>query len=538
VILSDAPPAPSWVNSGSEPSRGLDLLGLRLPVQTIGNKLLNGVTTVTPTLRYLSFRAWIAYSFAQSRSPNDPKRFREFALRVEAAIAYGNLLHNLEKLGILGSPEGKELINSGVSPLPLKELVKQLGVNIYGGPSDQLGLTMSTDTGVPALTRERGLKLAEVLDSRVSQCDLGRRFAQGETIDYADRSELEEFGLHVDSEDIPDDEIELLISFVVPEAPLPEERPRLASYSLLLQLANSLHRRPTEDDLFKAALNPEETIPSALHPILDGWLRYLIRDLLAVSHEAVLRQITDAIERVDPHGSAIESDEVIKGLLGHVGDHSEALRDVGLVQIDESPLDLSFQQFYERVQNLAAEQRRQADGLCRWQSPLDELKLIKIVRTSGIGALALLPLAWLLAAERAAPEQANGDGVLDALSHQGWARIGLKQVVIPAIRQFLKEEWTFQEVMAALAHRSVDQHLRVSWSRLSQEPKRDVAVMTGDGQRWTFRKRFNSGRTLSRLDRAVAWIEQLGLLDETGLTPKGVSVLTKAVATLEGGVNV
>lgn len=537
MTLSDSPPAPSWVDSGSKPARGLDLLGLRLPVQTIGNKLLNGVTTITPLVRYLSFRTWISYCYAQSRSPNDSRPFLDYASRVEAAIAYGNLLHNLDKIGILGATEGRDLVNSGVSPLPLKALVKQLGVNIYGGPCDQLGLTKSTDTGVPALTRERGLVLAELLNSRLSQCDLGRRFAQGEIIDHASRSELEEFGLYIDSDNIPDDETELLISFVVPEAPLPKERPRLASYGLLLHLANTLRRNPTEDDLFKAALNPEDTVPSELRPILDGWLRYLIRDLLAVSHEAVLQQITDLIERVVPNGTAIDADEVIKGLLAHVDDHKEALRDAGLVQLGESPLDLSFQQFYERVQKLTAEQRTQVDGLSRWQGQLNELKLIKIVRSSGVGVLAVLPLAWLLSTERAVPGQVEDDGVFDALSHLGWARIGLKQVVIPSIRQFLREEWTLQEVITALARRSVDQHLRVSWSRLSQDPKRDVAVMTSDGQRWSYRKRFNAGRTASRLDRAIGWLGQLGLLNDSGLSPKGMIALTRCVETLADGVS-
>ena len=40
--------APTWVSSGAVITGGLDLLGLRLPVQFIGGTLLDGVTTVTP----------------------------------------------------------------------------------------------------------------------------------------------------------------------------------------------------------------------------------------------------------------------------------------------------------------------------------------------------------------------------------------------------------------------------------------------------------------------------------------------------------
>ena len=48
MAVPDSLQAPSWINSGATVTGGLDLLGLRLPVQTIGGSLLDGVTTVTP----------------------------------------------------------------------------------------------------------------------------------------------------------------------------------------------------------------------------------------------------------------------------------------------------------------------------------------------------------------------------------------------------------------------------------------------------------------------------------------------------------
>jgi hypothetical protein len=49
-----AQPAPDWISFEADKSEGLDLLGLRAPVQHIGNQRFDGVTTVTPKLRYLS----------------------------------------------------------------------------------------------------------------------------------------------------------------------------------------------------------------------------------------------------------------------------------------------------------------------------------------------------------------------------------------------------------------------------------------------------------------------------------------------------
>jgi hypothetical protein len=60
-------------------TQGLDLLGLRGPVQQIGNGLLNGLTSVTPKLRYLSVLSWIVWRYAEARLPDDDNAFTEFA---------------------------------------------------------------------------------------------------------------------------------------------------------------------------------------------------------------------------------------------------------------------------------------------------------------------------------------------------------------------------------------------------------------------------------------------------------------------------
>jgi hypothetical protein len=54
-------PAPDWIIFDANKTQGLDLLGLRAPAQEIGNSLLNGLTSVTPKLRYLSVLSWIVW---------------------------------------------------------------------------------------------------------------------------------------------------------------------------------------------------------------------------------------------------------------------------------------------------------------------------------------------------------------------------------------------------------------------------------------------------------------------------------------------
>ena len=71
--------APDWVSFGAEKTDGLDLLGLRAPVQRIGNDLFDGITTVTPKVRYLSVLTWIMHRYSQARLPNGWAQFFRFA---------------------------------------------------------------------------------------------------------------------------------------------------------------------------------------------------------------------------------------------------------------------------------------------------------------------------------------------------------------------------------------------------------------------------------------------------------------------------
>jgi hypothetical protein len=533
MSLPSSRPEPSWVDSGAALINGLDLLGLRLPVQNIGNSLINGVTTITPLVRYLSFRAWIIHVYVQARMPNRWKSFREFASRVEAAVALGNVLVNPAAVNVIGADEARELVNSGADPLPLKALVKQLAVNIYGNPFEQLGLKNPDKTEVPGLSTERGFPLAQQVYGRLTSCRLGQELAKGAPLDYAERAGLEEFGALASVTDIPGTERDLLVSAILPERPSGKERPRLATYAALLFLADSLGRAPNEKDLFAAAVSSAGALPEELHTVLDGWVKYCVRDLVAAAHEAALRAVIDVLEDLQSEpGASVPAGEVIRDLVGRVSEHGEALRDLGILAPGESPLDLSFRQVFERVEKLTAEGLSNHHGLRSWQGRLQEVATYGTALSSDAGAVAVLPVAWALAVRRAESGVSSDIEDFQLLSQQGWARVGLREVIIPSVQTFLREDRSYGLVMADLARRTVEQHLRISWTRMAADPRRDVAVLTSDGERWSYRKAFNAGRTASRIHQAVGWLRQLGLVDERGLTAVGRAALARSLDTL------
>jgi len=137
-------------------------------------------------------------------------------------------------------------------------------------------------------------------------------------------------------------------------------------------------------------------------------------------------------------------------------------------------------------------------------------------------------VAWILAAERVA-ELDEEDGPLRILSEFGEWRLGLSQVVIPGVASMLGRGISVEQACYELAERTVRQHLRVAWARLGARPGHDVSVVWAEGDSLWRRGEFVPGRTESRLDQAIGWLGQLGLVvDGRGLTATGAEALARA----------
>lgn len=532
--LPQSRPFPTWVDIGATENRGLDLLGLRLPVQVLGGTLFDGVTTITPSIRYLSFRAWIIHLYLQHRLPDSWKDFERFASRIEAAIAYGNLLLGAKARGALGSDKASELLATGIDALPLTNLVKQPAISIYGAPSEQLGISFSDDSEVRGLTTERGVPLAQLIARQMEGCMLGRAFATGTERETASRAELEEFGALVSPTSVSEAERDLLATLLIPNSPLPREVPRSRFYTSLLWLAAQAGRSVREFDLFEFAASPAVQVPPSLRATRDGWLRYGVRDAIAVAHEAVLHEIVDAVATLRAQSDAsVPGEEAIRTLVAQEEDHQEALRSLALMRGEESPSRMSFREIYDRIRESTSQESREERGIRRWSGVLSEANLMKTALNTGPGALAILPVTWAVAVHRVEPGLLQNEEELQILSREGWARIGLRQVVEPGVRRFLREDWAFRDVMMDLGFRTVDQHLRVAWARMAQDAKHDVALLMSDAGRWGARgRKFTPQRTASRVEEAISWLTQLRLIDEQGPTSAGRRILERSLATL------
>jgi len=533
-------PAPDWVSFEAAKTNGLDLLGLRAPVQAIGNELINGVTTVTPKLRYFSVITWIIWRYAKARLPDDWAPFSRFAAAQEAVVVIANLLNDRNIRSMVGADKAGQLVDANRKTFPLEPLVQNIAFNIYATSSRQLGLTHQIDgSDILGLTKERGFRLATAFDSIVNKSSYGARLSKDPAIERVSRDDLEELSDKISLDRIPHDERQLLTEALIPSETIDPkdagERRRRESYTLLLWLSSKKASAIDEYDLFDAAREIPRDVPNVLRNTLDGWLDYIIRDVLAVAHETVFEAVLHQVDTSSAaRGAPATAADVIAALLNAVDEHNDILRRVGLFGKAESIQKMSFHKFLQKIQGACKNNENTENGLKRWRAGLSEIELYDNSLDAGAAAAALLPAAWCLAAERIAPSrQATSAHRQKVMAIGDIFQIGLANVVLPKIDEFLRDNRSLLEVMAELVTRTVQQHLRVAWTRMSAPRGKDVSVLIADVEAWSRNNTFRSGRTDSRLGVAIGWLEQLSLVNENGITKEGQRVLDQSIRSLE-----
>lgn len=244
----------------------------------------------------------------------------------------------------------------------------------------------------------------------------------------------------------------------MPDQPVEEaERRRLASYTLLLWLAREKQAFVEEADAFIAAQERSPVLPTSLHAITDGWLGYVVRDLLAVCHEAVFDAVMREVEGVtEARKSPALACEVVAALVQGTREKDEALRELKILKKGESITTFSFEIVHERIKPACSNQLEVSNGLRRWNGGLNETVLYKLAQTSREAAIALLPVAWSLVAQRIDPKSETTPLQRDILHVGDIYQIGIFEVVLPKVAEFIEQKRSFLEVTA--------EHLRVAWT--------------------------------------------------------------------------
>jgi hypothetical protein len=259
----------------------------------------------------------------------------------------------------------------------LKKLAQNIAFNAYISSTRQLHMTRLTDSGFNGLVNERGVPLAKEFDKIIQQSSYGPRLAKKPRLDAILRSDLQELSEDVSLAAIPPGERELLIDALMPREPIDiPERSRLANYAFLLWLSAAKQALVNEEDVFEAGQVIPDGLPDCLSQTADGWLEYVIRDLLAVTHEAVFGAVMRRVDimSADRQSPAISA-EVLAALVAEPAEKDEVLRELRILKSGESVSTVSFRTVRDRVQRLCRKQDEVANGLKRWNGGLSETVL-------------------------------------------------------------------------------------------------------------------------------------------------------------------
>jgi len=303
------------------------------------------------------------------------------------------------------------------------------------------------------------------------------------------------------------------------------------TYRLLLELAVVKRRQPKPDDIFEMAVQAQRArIVGAFSACLDGWMLYLVRDMIAASHEAVLQSVVDALSM--RNGEPEQADSVLQELLTKDGELEKPLHDLGLLPSGKTPVDKPLSRLADLVRDATTPK---SGNLPRWDGKLQELAVIRSALNAGAGSPIVLPVTWLLVRERVGDLSRVPQTMEGLLSYQGFWRMGISSVILPGLEDMLRRGTTIRNAAYELTVRTVSHHLNVAWGRLRSDPRRDVSVIAADGNLWSQHNTFRAGRTASRLPQAISWLRQLGLIDSNGCTTDGGEVLHQsAVPSLVG----
>ena len=528
--LAVDPGMPELVVSEAADVSGLDLLGLRAPAEAVANSLMNGVTTVTPALRYFSLRCWLIHRYLDLGGLKSWPAFSAFAAKAEAAIAYASQLVEDHTSGVFGRNGAATAVSQANGVLPLRRLTKILAVEVYAGSSEALGLGEGAGA-VPTLTIERGVLLARSFGALLENDNVLKTISATEEEQLVDCAHLVELGRGFTLARPSEPECQVLIDAIMPKVPregaLQSELHRIASYCLLLHLSKTLGRELNEVDVFAAVSQQILTeIPEELHSICDGWVQFAVRDLLVLTHEAAVSNVLRQLSQLPGSEKRQSAQEVISGLVSQNLD--SGLSGLGLsVRADQPICDLCV------AVRAALGQTVEVRGLLRWAGSLSESLLFeKASWLQAADGLGLLPISWMIAAGRLEPGIRDNKPGFEFDTQAGVYRIGVRAVVRPKVNSWSTSSETIREVTAWLVHRSVDQHLRIAWSRLALEPYKDVGLIRSDGDDWVYQKDFYPGRATSRIYQAINWLRQLSLIDEAGITAAGSELLQSGLATL------
>jgi hypothetical protein len=475
---------------------------------------------------------WI---YAKWGLPKSEKTYKSFVERVESAFALSNLVIDNNMSGIIGSRKGKRIVEKDDKDVKLVNLTANKGYAIYTNASFQLGISEDNSSFIPTLSKERGEALAKEFDSKISDTKFYSKFKKDYKTDSLKFTDLEELGKIIRVDKIPSSEIDVLFQCLFPQDAIEgqvNENYRIASYSLLLEITQTKKSIPYGNDFFRYIISTKSHPDSFIEHVRNGWLMYLMRDMLAVVYEKTFKYIHSIVKEEEPF--SIDEDLIAQKILSDTDESIEILKELDIINQERSYEKLTFGTLKDRIDPLLSS-KRVSEGLIRWGGDINEVSLINIAKEHDNVAV-LIPITWIIIYNRIQNVLDNTQkNDLVSLISRTANHMSFVDSILPVIKGYLENNTPIADVLDYAIHSTIDQHFLIAWERFATDSK-NVAMIVREGNSIRKRLDFNAGQTQSRLEQAIGWLKQLRLIDERGITSKGERVL-KANLKILGRIN-
>jgi hypothetical protein len=496
---------PEWTEQLQK--RGLDPLGMQNAGVALYQQLLPGISNVTLRMRYYGLYCWLSDAYARLSGSTDPDEWRRWVRRCEAVYALA-ASHADNEAGVAGVEWAAEVLKDTDGEVDFADATLTTGQRLYlrqpmgvfgGAYSSQLvemGLMKAgADHTILVRTPELGLSAARAFSREIGP---DAETLLTDTIKDATigRKGLEELFTALPSALDPErDEAELYREVLFGERGDEKGRSRRASLLLILRIARHLSARPAPDEvrwiLFEGTL---QHLPPNLEAQRVRWEAYQAHDLLQLAFAGLLRWALDRL-----------------------GEREAELDLTGLAAVSLS--DLAAAQCLPQVSSWSdwIEANRDQPDYRSAAQALGRTAPSGVIGADSIrGSLAII--AGLQA--RAAVRLDLQNEILDSFPISEFARS------IRTEFAFL-DGWAGRPVRDVVSTLLTDRILRRHiWVAMQKFRRRDYTFLfeANDGL-LRLRSKYSPVLTTPRLGPAITFLEDVGLLDEQGVTARGAALL-------------
>lgn len=500
---------PQWTEKADK--RGLDPLGMQNSGVLLYQSLLPGISNVTLRMRYYGFYCWISETYAHHNASSGFEAWRNWVRCAEALYA---LISAQAGEGGVGGVDwanrrlaGDEQVidfaaAASTDPSQQRYLRQSLGVfgGAYYSQMAEMGLFTQNRHGIQVATRDLGKRAAGLFESAIGR-DLAKLLRQKIADARVTAHELDRLAPIAPSQIAVESEerafYEALL-FARETAGADGAQSRSGTLLLVLETARAMAALPAPEDVrWRLFDPPQKALPDRLEAQRLKWEAYQCQDLMQVAAAALLAW---AIAIINEEGRGRTLPEIRAEVTAHL----------------EAQADHDFAGSW-RDRRLAIN----ADTFA-FQDAWDELTSARgATADKAITAIMLMAALHQRLADRpdladAAARGLPGRGTAHSLRTElAWFESGEGAGVVERITDYMIE-------------RVVRRHSWVAMQKLRRQRDYTFLFEQREG-RFVYLSAYQPVATTPRLAPAIQFLSDIHLLDEDGLTDRGVEVLESAL---------